>query len=140
MFSKKIFFIGAFLALINNTTCVIICSEQKNVCSEKAEKIVDYGSLNRTLIELSNTDKAEYALPHDEPYARFVVYFDSGEVIYTNPFARYNKSLGDYPTTNSKHSVNITLTILYNLLLAALCGATIMATYRLWRKRDKKHE
>jgi hypothetical protein len=69
-----------------------------------------------------------------------VVYFDSGEVIYTNPFARYNKSLGDYPTTNSKHSVNITLTILYNLLLAALCGATIVATYRLWRKRDKKHE
>ena len=108
--------------------------------SEKAEKIVAYGSNHRTLIELSNTDKAEYALPHDEPYARFVAYFDSGEVIYTNPFARYNKSLGDYPTTNSKHSVNITLTTLYNLLLAALCSATIVATYRLWRKRDKKHE
>ena len=82
----------------------------------------------------------EYALPHDEPYARFVAYFSTGEVIYTNPFARYDKSRGDYPTTNSEHSVNITLTILYNLLLATLCGATIVATYRLWRKRDKRHE
>lgn len=108
--------------------------------SAKAERIVAYGSEHRTLIELSDTDKVEYALPHDEPYARFVAYFSTGEVIYTNPFARYDKSRGDYPTTNSEHSVNITLTILYNLLLATLCGATIVATYRLWRKRDKRHE
>lgn len=108
--------------------------------SAKAERIVAYGSEHSTLIELSDTDKVEYALPHDEPYARFVAYFSTGEVIYTNPFARYDKSRGDYPTTNSEHSVNITLTILYNLLLATLCGATIVATYRLWRKRDKRHE
>lgn len=108
--------------------------------SAKAERIVAYGSEHRTLIELSDTDKAEYLLPHDEPYARFVAYFSTGEVIYTNPFARYDKSRGDYPTTNSEHSVNITFTILYNLLLATLCGATIVATYRLWRKRDKRHE
>lgn len=106
--------------------------------SKKAEKIVAYGSEHRTLVELSNADKLEYLLAHNEPYARFVVYFDSGEVIYTNPFARYDKSLGDYPTTNSEHSVNITLTVLYNLLLAALCGIMLVAISRLWRKRDKQ--
>lgn len=106
--------------------------------SKKAEKIVAYGSEHRTLVELSHADKLEYLLAHNEPYARFVIYFDSGEVIYTNPFARYDKSLGDYPTTNSEHSVNITLTILYNLLLAALCGVMLMAISRLWRKRDKQ--
>lgn len=106
--------------------------------SQKAEKIVAYGSEHRTLVELSNADKLEYLLAHNEPYARFVIYFDSGEVIYTNPFARYDKSRGDYPTTNSEHSVNITLTILYNLLLAALCGVMLVAISRLWRKRDKQ--
>ena len=104
--------------------------------SKKAEKIVAYGSEHRTLVELSNVDKLEYLLAHNEPYARFVIYFDSGEVIYTNPFARYDKSRGDYPTTNSEHSVNITLTILYNLLLAALCGVMLVAISHLWRKRD----
>ena len=106
--------------------------------SQKAEKIVAYGSEHRTLVELSNADRVDYLLAHNEPYARFVVYFDSGEVIYTNPFARYDKSRGDYPTTNSEHSVNITLTILYNLLLAALCGVMLVAISRLWRKRDKQ--
>ena len=106
--------------------------------SQKAEKIVAYGSEHRTLVELSNADRVDYLLAYNEPYARFVVYFDSGEVIYTNPFARYDKSLGDYPTTNSEHSVNITLTILYNLLLAALCSVMLVAISRLWRKRDKQ--
>ena len=106
--------------------------------SQKAEKIVAYGSEHRTLVELSNADRVDYLLAHNEPYARFVIYFDSGEVIYTNPFARYDKSRGDYPTTNSEHSVNITLTILYNLLLAALCSVTLVAISRIWRKRDKQ--
>ena len=79
-------------------------------------------------------------LPHDEHYARFVIYFSTGEVIYTNPFARYDKSIGDYPTTNSEHSVNITFTILYNLLLVLLCGATIVAIGRLWHKRVRHNE
>lgn len=106
--------------------------------SQKAEKIVAYGSEHRTLVELSNADRVDYLLAHNEPYARFVIYFDSGEVIYTNPFARYDKSRGDYPTTNSEHSVNITLTILYNLLLVALCSVMLVAISRLWRKRDKQ--
>lgn len=108
--------------------------------SQNAEHIVAYGSEHRTLVELSNSNRVEYLLPHDEPYARFVIYFSTGEVIYTNPFARYDKSIGDYPTTNSEHSVNITFTTLYNLLLALLCGATIVAIGRLWHKRVRHNE
>ncbi len=102
--------------------------------SESAERIVAFGQEHRTLLDIGNTQSVEYPLPHNEPYARFVVYFDSGEVIYTNPFARYNKSIDSYPTTNSEHSVNIALTIIYNLLLALVCGAIIAAIWRLWRK------
>lgn len=103
--------------------------------SENAKRIVAFGQNHRTLLDISDTHEAEYRLPHDEPYARFVIYFDSGEVIYTNPFARYDKSISDYPTTNSIHSTNITFTILYNLLIILLCGTIIVALHRVWCNR-----
>lgn len=102
--------------------------------SKSAERIVIYGAAHRTLLDLSDTSSVEYVLPHDEPYARLVAHFATGEVIYTNPFARYNKLEGDYPTTNSEHSINMALTALYNLIIAAICGTIVVITLRLWRK------
>ena len=102
--------------------------------SEPADSIKVIGQNHTTLKTSFQDTSLEYTMGAGESYARIIAYFPEGEVIYTNPFARYNKSLGEYPTTNSAHSVNITLTILYNLLLAMLFGATIAATYRLWSK------
>lgn len=103
--------------------------------SESAERIVAYGENHRTLIDISSVDGLKYALPHDEPYVRFVAYFSSGEVIYTNPFARYDKLAGDYPSTNSQHSINIALTVVYNLIIALLSAAIIVTICRLLRKK-----
>lgn len=102
--------------------------------SKSAERIVVFGQDHRMLRATTDADSIYYTLPTDEPYARLVAYFSTGEVIYTNPFARYDKATSNYPTTNSEHSVNITLTILYNLFLVVLFGTSIVAISKLWHR------
>ena len=89
--------------------------------SEPAEKIIVTGQNHTNLATFSNCDSMEFILKHHEPYARLTAYFSEGEVIYTNPFARYDSSLSESPFNPAKPHVNILLTILYNLLLLVLC-------------------
>ena len=70
-----------------------------------------------------------------DSYARFTIYFKGGEVIYTNPFARYDASAADMPGKGIAHSVNIALTILYNLMLVLLAAGILWLLYRLLLKR-----
>lgn len=118
------------IGVIDNTTIHLSLSEP-------AARVVAYGQDHRILMDVLDVESIGYTLPANEPYARFVVYFNTGEVIYTNPFARYDKSLSDYPTTNSEHSINIALTIIYNLLIALVCGAIIALTWRFWRSKHR---
>ena len=66
----------------------------------------------------------------DDPYARITAYFLDGEVIYSNPFARYDASEMETPYTVPSHTVNIPLTILFNFTLLVLCAGVIFAFYK----------
>ena len=65
-----------------------------------------------------------------DSYGRFTAYFAGGEVIYTNPFARYDSSTKENPFSKT-HSVNITLTILYNAIVAALAALFAFLIYKI---------
>ena len=53
------------------------------------------------------------------------------EVIYTNPFARYDASRYDMPQRNEQHSVNILYTLLFNLALLVLVVGVVLAYIKL---------
>jgi hypothetical protein len=102
--------------------------------SEAADSIKVTGQNHTTLAVIENTDSLGYAMLPTESYGRFTAYFADGEVIYSNPFARYDAAEAQSPFEIG-YNVNLTLTILFNLLLLALFLAVAMALYkviRLW--------
>ena len=74
--------------------------------------------------------------PNDH-YARITAYFPGGEVIYTNPFARYDAAKGDRPSTGTACKANIPLTILFNALLSAVLVILTIAYYRYITKEKR---
>ena len=88
--------------------------------SQTADSIKVFGQDHTTLLTVTDCDHASYTMEDNDPYARFTVYFPSGEVIFSNPFARYDASKAESPTKNNLHSVNIPLTVLFNAILMAL--------------------
>jgi hypothetical protein len=64
-------------------------------------------------------------------YARITAYFPEGEVIYTNPFARYDASASPSPYNDSPQQINILLSILFNLVIVLLCIGDGYVIYRL---------
>ena len=103
--------------------------------SQKADSIRVNGQDHATLLLARDTDRVEYTLGADEPFARMTAYFPGGEVIYTNPFARYDASVSASPMDNTPQRVNWVLTVLYNLLVLALMAVTLYLFVRLYRKR-----
>ena len=106
--------------------------------SETASIIKAIGQDGRVLASAENSASLSYVMDDSDTYVRFTAYFDDGAVIYTNPFARYDKSAveayGDAGISSrpaltdsyfhTPHSVNWPLTMLWNLLalsIAALC-------------------
>lgn len=96
--------------------------------SEKADSIKVTGQGHTLLAQATDTSAIVYTMKPEDHYARMTAYFPDGEVIYTNPFARYDASVTNGPYTDGTHSVNILLTILYNMLLLILtcCTATLL--------------
>lgn len=88
--------------------------------SEKADSIKVIGQNHTVLAHASDTCHVEYEMKTEDHYARITAYFEDGEVIYTNPFARYDASVSTSPHTDGTHSLNVFLTVLYNLLLIML--------------------
>ncbi len=88
--------------------------------SVTADSIKVFGQNHSTLLLKKDTLYAEYTIQPDDSYARFTAYFPDGEVIYTNPFARYDARVSDSPIKPATHKVNIILTVLFNLVLTAL--------------------
>ncbi len=104
--------------------------------SVPADSIKFIGEHHTTLAVTTDSDSASYQMRHCDPYVRITAYFPQGEVIYSNPFVRYDASMSDSPFTDSTHSVNRTLTVLFNLmLLLLLIGAVWMLYVLLRRKR-----
>ena len=100
------------------------------VLSEPADSIRVTGQDHRTLALVTGNDRIDYPMAPEDPYARLTAFFPEGEVIYSNPFARYDSVLAADPFDNSPQRMNVLWTILYNLLLLVLAGETV----RLWIK------
>lgn len=106
--------------------------------SRPAARIKATGQDGKTLASVEDAKSMRWKMRPEDSYVRFTAYFDDGVVIYTNAFARYDALKVDTPYVESAHSVNVALTILYNLLvLAVACGcvALIMLVVRCGRKR-----
>lgn len=103
--------------------------------SAKADSIRVTGQNHRTLALDTESAYMEYKMLPEDNYARITVYFPGGEVIYSNPFARYDSSAGDTPFNNAPQRINIFLTILFNLLLAAIATGLIWLFCAVVKKR-----
>lgn len=103
--------------------------------SETADSIKFIGQGHTTLLTVPDSCCAEYTMQPLDEYARIIAYMPEGEVIYTNPFARYDSSMSDSPYDCTPQKVDILLTILYNLALAIICLADVYAIYLILKKR-----
>lgn len=102
--------------------------------SECADSIKFTGAHHRTLHSVSNASYAAMTLQHDEPYARITAYIPSGEVIYSQPFARYNSATMAMPRNVCEHSINIPLTLIFNIAIVALVVAIVVAYVKFLRR------
>lgn len=98
--------------------------------SRQADSIKVTGQDHTTLSLARNSSAASYTMRDNDPYARITAYFPDGEVIYTNPFARYDASVAQTPYMAPAHTVNIPLTILFNFTLLVLCAGVILTFYK----------
>ena len=85
--------------------------------SEPADSIRVTGQDHRTLALVERCDSIAYRMRPEDGYARLTAFFPEGEVIYSNPFARYDAALADSPFDETPQRVSLVWTILYNLLL-----------------------
>ena len=102
--------------------------------SATADSIKFIGQNHQTLSLAYNSDSTSYTMKNVDPYVRITAYFPEGEVIYSNPFARYDSSLTDSPFNNETNQLNYTLTILFNLLLVAILTISVFLFYKLMKK------
>ena len=117
-----------WIGLEGDTACIRL--------SEKADSIRVNGQDHATLALVQDTDHMAYTFKADDPFARFTAFFPGGEVIYSNPFARYDASAEDFPGQHhATPTVSWLLTILYNLLVLALVIALVRAIVSLFRRR-----
>ena len=105
------------------------CGEIYITLSEDADSIKVTGQNHTTLAVIENADSLGYAMLPADSYGRFTAYFSDGEVIYTNPFARYDAEVSASPF-NTAHSVNIALTILYNAAVVAFAALLAFLLYK----------
>lgn len=102
--------------------------------SSPADSIKITGQDHKTLFMALDTVSARYKMSDKDPYVRITAYLPAGEVIYTNPFARYDSSDSESPFRSSSHAVNIPLTIIFNLILLLLCAGDMYLIYRIIKK------
>lgn len=106
--------------------------------SQIADSLKVTGQDHKTLALTVDTDTIRYTMSAHDPYARITAYFPSGEVIYSNPFARYDASISDSPFRQPQHTVNVPLSILYLIVLLILCAADYYLLYLLLGKRKSR--
>lgn len=112
--------------------------------SETASIIKAIGQGGRVLASAENATGLCYEMTDSDTYVRFTAYYPDGAVIYTNPFARYDKSAveanGDAGISSrpaltdsyfhTPHSVNWPLTILWNLLVLAIAALCVWGIHK----------
>jgi len=100
--------------------------------SSPASQIKVIGQDHVTKASFKDSDTAQYIMSEDDPYVRLCAFFEDGAVIYTQPFARYDKSKADSPYRESPHRLNIVLTLIYNMALILIFYGCIMVGARLF--------
>ena len=103
--------------------------------SQVADSIKVFGQDHEMLSLVADSDYAAYVMKSNDAYARFTVYFPAGEVLFTNPFARYDAALAPSPVRTGLHGVNWSLTVLYNAALISLLVLLLFIFYRRIIKR-----
>ena len=103
--------------------------------SEPADSIKVIGQSHATLKTSYQDTSLEYTMAAGDSYARIIAYFPEGEVIYTNPFARYDATLSENPFNEAPLRVNIFMTLLFNLGLLIVCIGCAYAIYLIFKKR-----
>lgn len=88
--------------------------------TRQADSVKLFGQGHKLLDRYTDCCVLWYLLPQDEPYVRITAYFPDASVIYTNPFARYDKNKAPSPFRVKEHKVNIWLTVLWNALLLCI--------------------
>lgn len=108
------------------------------VFSQNADSIKVIGENHTLLAKALNSSTISYKVRREDKYARFTAYFPDGEVIYTNPFARYDSSVSNMPGKAQTYSVNMLLTILFNLTLLVIFAGLSIILYKIILKiRDE---
>lgn len=74
---------------------------------------------------------ASYKMRNEDSYVRITAFMPHGEVIYTNPFARYDATVADSPFDSSMPEVSIPMTILFNAVLLLAIVFIVWAIYKL---------
>ena len=103
--------------------------------SVPADSIRLIGQDHRTLARAECCDNLSYTMLPEDSYGRFTAWFPEGEVIYSNPFARYDASVAATPADNTPQKVNIPLTILYNLLVMLVFAGAVTLLCLLFIKK-----
>lgn len=102
--------------------------------SHKADSIRVNGQNHATLALAFQTDSLSYTFRATDPYVRFTAFFPDGEVIYSNPFARYDASGQVTPLDDAPEKVNWLLTLLWNLGLLALVSICLSLLLKLFKR------
>ncbi|MGN0201801.1 MAG: hypothetical protein ACI399_02715 [Candidatus Cryptobacteroides sp.] len=108
--------------------------------SERADSIVVTGQGGRCLGESFGSDSLRYRFRDSDSYARFTAFFPGGEVIYSNPFARYDASRSKSPFRARRHSISIGNTIFYNLMVLAICSLIVIAGLKYFKIKHEKQD
>ena len=103
--------------------------------SEPADSIKVTGQDHTCLAIVRDTCRVEYMTSPDDSYARLTAWFPDGEVIYTNPFARYDSSMCESPFNDPTPDVSILMTLLFNLALILVCIGCTYTMYLILKKR-----
>lgn len=104
--------------------------------SRPASCIKLIGQDHSTLDSLANASCLAYQMKPADSYARFAAYFDDGVVIYSNPFARYDKAKTPTPFRGAQHFVNLPLTIAFNAFLALLAALLLFVLIGIIRRKS----
>ena len=102
--------------------------------STAADSIKFVGSNHRTLHTAYSATSAEYTMQSSDPYARIMVFYNDGAVIYSNAFARYDKATMATPSDREFCKVNTLATILYNIAVVAVIGILAVIYLRIVRR------
>lgn len=75
--------------------------------------------------------EASYTMRDEDSYVRITAFMPGGEVIYSNPFARYDATVTSTPLTESLPEVSWLLTILFNTALFIVAMLLVVLIYKV---------